>query len=149
MIARRTFTATVVTAAETAGKPVGLANAPLDGGWQGQPNSDGTNFVPYVVVYPTSASWSAGPVSDPSADRHLPYSLGSYGVLPDQTEWMADLVRAAVASLSKTTITVGSESYKVQKVDVEVLGALLRYDQTDPPFWGQVDQISFWLTKEL
>lgn len=148
MIVRRIFTEAVMTAIGATTMPVGLANAPLDGGWQGQPNSQGTNFTPYSVVYPGAATWSSGPVANPSADRHLPYTVGSYGVLPEQAEWMADQARAALAALSKTTVVLGTDSYKIQKVDVELIGALTRFDQTDPAFWGQTDQISFWLSKE-
>lgn len=150
MIERRTFTQLVLARLQTTGKPVGLANAPQDGGWKGgQPNADGSNFVAYSVLYPVAASYTTGSVRDPQADVHLPYTVGSFGVIPDQAEWMADAARAALAGLVKTTAPLGTATYKIQKVDLELIGALNRYDATDPPFWGQTDQINFWLAKEI
>lgn len=146
MIERRLLTAAVVDAVETTGKPVGLANAPLAGGWQGQPNADGSNFVPYSVVTPNTATMASGPFDDPRADRQMPYSIASFGVLPEQTEWMADEARAAVATLSKTTVALGDRSYKVQQVRADVVGGLQRVDSTEPPYWGQVDVVILWLT---
>lgn len=150
MIARRELSQLVVAALRTTGKPVGYANAPQDGGWRGgQPNADGSNFVSYCVIYPVASTFSMGPLDDPQADRRLPYTVGSFGVIPEQAEWMADVARAQLAALRKTSVTLGTETYKIQKVDLELLGALNRYDATDPPFWGQTDQINLWLAKEI
>lgn len=145
MIERRLLTAAVIAAVETAGKPVGMANAPLDGGWAGEPNQDGSNFTPYTVVTPNTASLATGPFDDPQADRQLPYSIASFGVLPEQTEWMADEARAAAETLKKTTVVLGDRSYKIRQVRTDVIGGLLRTDTLDPPVWGQVDVVTLWL----
>jgi hypothetical protein len=147
MIERRLLTAAVVGTLEGhTGKPVGLANAPLDGGWEGEPNVNGSNFVPYTVVTPNTATMASGPQSDPQGDRQVPYSLASFGVLPEQAEWMADTARAAVEQLKKTTVTLGDRDYKIQQVRTDVIGGLVRVDSTDPPYWGQVDVVTLWLT---
>jgi hypothetical protein len=146
MIERRLLTTAVVDAIAMTGKPVGLANAPVAGGWDGQPNMDGSNFTPYAVVTPNTATNAQGPMSDPQADRQIPYSIASFGVMPEQAEWMADEARNAVESLKKTTLTLGDRSYKVQQVRADVVGGLMRVDSTEPPYWGQVDVVTLWLT---
>ena len=146
MIERRLLSAAVVTAIEATGKPVGLADAPGGGGWSGQPNMDGSNFTPYTVVTPNTATMATGPFDDPQGDRQVPYSLASFGVLPEQAEWMADEARSAVELMKKTTVTLGDRDYKVQQVRADVMGGLQRVDSTDPPYWGQVDVVTLWLT---
>jgi len=146
MIKRRLLTTAVVDAIADADLVVGLANAPLDGGWQGAPNKDGSNFVPYSVVTPNTATNAQGPFGDPQADRQIPYSIASFGVLPEQAEWMADEARDAVEAMKKTTVVLGDRSYKVQQVRADVVGGLQRVDSTDPPYWGQVDVVTLWLT---
>jgi hypothetical protein len=147
MIERRLLTQAVVEAAETSGQPIGNSNAPITGGWQGEPNLDGSNFVPYAVVTPQTSTFAAGPISDPEIDRQIPYAISSFGVLPEQTEWMADKVRAAVEALKKTEVTLGDGTYKIQQVRTNVMGGLNRVDSTDPPYWGQVDVLTLWLTR--
>lgn len=147
MIERRLLTAAVITAAATAGKPVGYANAPLTGGWDGQPNADGSNFTPYCVVTPSTATTATGPFDDPQGDRQIPYSIASFGVLPEQAEWMADEARAAVEAMKKTTVVLGDGSYRIQQVRTDVMGGLVRVDSTEPPYWGQVDSLTLWLTR--
>ena len=146
MIERRLLSALVVAAADGAGMPVGLANAPIDGGWDGQPNQDGSNFTPYVVVTPQTATQASGPMSDPQADRQIPYAISSFGVLPEQTEWMADKARSAIGNMKKTVVSLGDGDYKVQQVRTDVMGGLQRVDSTDPAYWGQVDVVTLWLT---
>lgn len=146
MIERRLLSAAVVTAAEATGMPIGLAHAPHGGGWEGQPNKDGSNFTAYAVVTPQTATQATGPMSDPQADRQIPYALASFGLMPEQTEWMADKVRSAVEALKKTTVVLGDGSYKVQQVRTDTIGGLSRVDSTEPPYWGQVDVVTLWLT---
>jgi hypothetical protein len=146
MIERRSLSAAVVAAVATTGSPVGLAHAPQGGGWQGQPNLDATDFVAYSVVTPQTATNAMGPLSDPQADRQIPYAVSSFGVSPEQTEWMADKSRSAVAAMKKTTVVLGDGSYKIQQVRTDVIGGLTRVDSTEPPYWGQVDVVTLWLT---
>lgn len=146
MIARRGLTALLVeTLAGQTGLPIGMAHAPRGGGWEGQPNSDGSNFVPYTVVSPQTATMASGPVQDPQSDRQLPYSLTSFGVMPEQCEWIADKARAAAESLKKTVVSLDRE-YRVQQVRTDVVGGLVRVDQTEPAYWGQTDVVTLWLT---
>jgi hypothetical protein len=148
MIERRLLSAAIVTALETTTMPVGLAHAPHGGGWDGQPNKDGSNFIPYAVVTPQTATQASGSLADPQADRQLPYALSSFGVQPEQTEWMADKARNAVEAMKKTVVVLGDATYKIQQVRTDVIGGLQRVDSTEPAYWGQVDVVTLWLTPQ-
>jgi hypothetical protein len=148
MLERRLLSAAIVSVIETeTSMPTGLAHAPKGGGWDGQPNIDGSNFIAYSVVTPQTATSASGPISDPQADRLLPYAISSFGVMPEQTEWMADKARAAVETLKKTKIVLGDATYTVQQVRTDVIGGLMRVDSTEPAYWGQVDVLTLWVTR--
>ena len=84
MIERRLLSAEVVSAiADTTALPVGLAHAPSGGGWTGAPNLDGSNFTPYCVVTPNTATLASGSFDEPQGDRQLPYTISSFGVMPE------------------------------------------------------------------
>lgn len=147
MIERRLLSEAVVTTIATVTTmPVGLAHAPADGGWSGAPNLDGSNFTPYCVVTPNTATMATGSFDDPQGDRQLPYSVANFGVMPEQTEWMADKARSAIETLKKTTVVLGDGSYRIQQVRTDVVGGLQRVDSTEPAYWGQVDVMTLWLT---
>ncbi len=152
MIERRIITQALLAAAEGSGKPIGLSQSPTTGGWQGEPNTDGTNFTPYSVITPNASSattgFAEGPISEWQADWRLSYTISSFGVMPEQCEWMADTVRFLVDGLTNTSIDPGVNTYLVQQVRVDALGGLVRVDATEPPYWGQSDQITIWLSEE-
>jgi hypothetical protein len=148
MLERRLLSAAIVSAIETdTSMPTGLAHAPQGGGWNGQPNLDATDFVAYAVVTPQTATLASGPLSDPQADRLLPYAISSFGVSPEQTEWMADKARVAVEELKKTQVVLGDATYTIQQVRTDVVGGLTRVDTTEPAYWGQVDVLTLWITR--
>jgi hypothetical protein len=154
VIQRGAITAAVLVAARTQGKPVGDSEAPRGGvaGWQGQPSTDGTNFVPYSVITPLNASMGTGPLSDPQADVNFPYAVLSYGVSREQCEWQADSVRAAIATIKGTDVTMytGTPNQylrRVQQVVVQQYGTVQRVAETDPPYYGQSDVVSLWTSR--
>ena len=148
MLERRLLSAALVTAIVTdTSMPCGLAHAPQGGGWSGQPNLDASNFVAYSVVTPQTATMASGPLSDPQADRLLPYAISCFGVSPEQTEWMADKARVAVEGLKKTKVVLGDATYTIQQVRTDVVGGLTRVDTTEPAYWGQVDVLTLWITR--
>ena len=115
MIERRLLSAAVLQALQSQGIVAALAHAPDGGGWDGQPNKDGSNFIPYTVVTPNTATSATGPVSDPLGDRQLPYSFASFGVAAEQCEWMADKSRAAAGAMKKTVVHLGDRDYRIQQ----------------------------------
>jgi len=134
------------------GKPIGDATAPVEGGWDGEPNTTGTNFVPYSVLTPGSGSNPSGPLSNTSADWQLYYTLASFGVSRKQCEWMADRSRDTLGILKNTIHTLGNENnsksdHTIQKISFTNIGNISRIDSTNPAYWGQVDMFTVWVTK--
>ena len=149
-IQRAPLTQRLLTQLALTSKPVGDARAPQSGGWSGnQPNKDGSNFQPYTVLTPNPATNSSGPLGDAQADWQLAYSIASFGVSRQQCEWMADKARLTLIALRHELVTLGDDIYRVQQVRVDALGGLQRVDATDPPYWGENDQITVWLSKEF
>lgn len=146
MIERRKLTAALAVA--LTGIDVGIAARPKDGGWQGTPNDDGTNFSPFAVLTPETATRSGGPLKDSKSEWQLPYNLGCYGISPEQAEWLADKARGLLDALRGTNVTLGAETYRIQQVYPSTIGAIRRIDITDPPHWGQNDTYTVWLSKE-
>lgn len=150
IVYRGPLTDALLTAMASVGKPVGDAQAPDDGGWQGEPNASGTNFVPYTVLTSGIAGSPTGPLADPSADWQFGYNLSSFGVSRQQCEWMSDRSRNTLQTLRNTVLVLGpnaSDKYTIQKLSVSIMGAVQRVDATNPPYWGQVDQFTVWVTK--
>lgn len=154
-VERRVFTTAVLEAVVAdLDKPVGDAEMPRGGvaGWQGEPNQDGTNFVPYVVLTPLQAGAGSGPIGDPQGDVVLPYSLSSYAVSREQCEWMADRAREAVATLANQVVpqwsgTSNEYGRMIQQVVDMQIGAVQRIDQTDPAFYSQTDIVALWTSR--
>lgn len=154
VLQRGAITAAVLVAAATQGKPVGDCEAPRNSlaGWQGPPNQDGTNFIPYSVMTPLSAGAGNGPISDPQSDVMLPYAVVSYGVSREQCEWQADSVRAAIATISGKDVTMYAgtpQTYqrRVQQVMVQQIGTVQRVAETDPAYYGQSDVVALWTSR--
>jgi hypothetical protein len=146
---RRFLTRVLLNQLVTAGQPVGDAVSPADGGWQGQPNANGSNFVPYVVLTPGPASVSSGPFGNTQADWQCGYTMTSFGVSREQAEWMADAARFAAVTLARAKVMLNGDGYTVQQVREQVLGPVQRVDATEPAFYGQTDSIQVWISKEL
>lgn len=146
---RRPLTALMLTQLGSAGQPVGDSVSPPQGGWQGSPNADGSNFVPYVVLMPGPASASSGPFGDTQADWQCGYTMTSFGVTREQCEWMADKARDAAVTLERKVVMLNGDSYAVQQARATVIGPVQRVDATEPSFYGQTDSVTLWISKEL
>lgn len=129
------------------GIPVGDGIVPKGAGWVGEPNAPTSVFQPYVVVMAGPSNWSGGPFDDPQADWHLAYMLASYNASRQGLDWMADRVREKLDGLRGMTLTLGPASYYIQQARVESIGGTNRIDQTDPPYWSQVDGFTVWVTR--
>lgn len=148
MLNRRVLTKAVIDKLKEIDKPIGDGVTPKNAGWTGgQPNADGTNFVPYSVVSTGSSSNSSGPISDFQADWQTTYAVSSFGVSREQTEWMADTARSKLALLKGSILNLGDSNYKVILVRVDAIGGIQRVDATEPQYWGQTDAYTVWVTK--
>lgn len=154
-VQRRTFTDAVLgTLVGALDKPVGDAEVPRGGvsGWQGEPNQDGSNFIPYVVLTPMTAGAGTGPIGDPQGDVVLPYSLTSYGVSREQCEWMADAARQAVSTLGGVDVVQWSgtsQQYtrRIQQVVDSQIGQVQPINLTEPAYYAQSDIVALWTSR--
>lgn len=131
------------------GLPVGFCQAPDAGGWDGQPNLQGSKFVGYATVWPLTATQSSGPLGDAQADWQMPYQVITYGIDPNQTENQADKTRIWARRLERQSISLDGEQWYIQQVRVTSIGAMARNDNFDPPQFSQVDVLTLWISKEL
>lgn len=146
---RGAVTDTLLSALAGTGKPVGDAEGPHAGGWQGDPNSDGTNFVPFVVCTPQASGPPDGPIGNSQADVVLPYALTSFGVSRKQCEWMADEARKWAFTLNKALIDQdGTYHRKVIWVAIQSIGAVTRQAEQEPAYYGQTDIIALWTSDQ-
>ena len=145
---RAPLTAILITNLETAtGLPCGDAEADARCGWQGQPGYS-SNFVPYNVLMAGAAQNPTGSFATPEDEWRLPYLIWSFGVKRAQCESMADKARFTLSSMAGEVLALGSENYKVMQARTDTIGGVNRYDQTDPPYFGQQDVVTLWLTHE-
>jgi hypothetical protein len=148
MLNRRNLTKAVIDQVAVGGKPVGDGVVPKNAGWiGGQPNKEGTNFVPFSVVSAGTSSSSSGPINDDEADWQVIYAVSSFGVAREQVEWMADTARENLALLRGSTIDLGGTNYKIILVRVDAIGGIQRVDATEPQYWGQTDSYTVWAIK--
>jgi hypothetical protein len=147
---RHPVTLAVLTAVKTAGYPSDVCLIPKDGGWRsGAPAGPGAIFTPYSTIIPRSVGFSTGSIAEPQGDWHIPYDINFYAIRGDETELLADDVRVALAGIVGSSITVQGPSYKIQKINLAVVGQITRVDQSDPPFYIQTDTVEVWVGKEL
>lgn len=149
MIYRRKLSDAVL-AAVTAGTgyPVRDAQPPdANFGWSGTPGDVGSTFTPYSILTPLSGSNSSGPLSDTQADWLLGYSLSSFGTSRSQCEWIADLARASLQSLVRTTFDGVDSTYTILQARIDAIGGIVRSDAVNPPLFGQTDSIAIRVTK--
>jgi hypothetical protein len=78
----------------------------------------------------------------------MPYMVEYFGITREQTAWMADKMRATLAGLRFSVITLGDANYKVQYVRNDNIGSPQRVSVTNPPFWQQQDGVTLWMGKE-
>lgn len=146
-IQRSDLTLAVLEALRATGQVIGDGELP-DSSWIGQPNLPGSVYEPFAVLSELTADRSDGPLSDSQADWRMPYMVEYFGITREQTAWMADKMRATLAGLRFSVITLGDADYKVQYVRNDNIGSPQRVSVTNPPFWQQQDGVTLWMGKE-
>lgn len=148
-IARGALTAHLLTALNAASLLVGDGKAPDAGGWDDDPNSPNSNYVPYIVILPQTAQAGQGSIGDPTSEWQVPYIITSYGVGRDQVEWQADKARIAFTSTAEDHVPMGSESWKITQTWVNSIGGIARNDNMEPSEFSQIDLVSLRISKEM
>lgn len=154
VIDRAQLTDLMLAALRTGGYPIGDAGPPelpaagvRHAGWNGQPNTPGSFYVPYAMLTPQTISNTSGPFDDPQADAQVPYTLAIYGIDRRQVETLAGRLRALLLGLRNTVFTAPTGDHKIQQVWFTAVGGVGRVEASEPPTFAEVDTISVWTTK--
>lgn len=145
---RSPLTELVLTTLRTAGIDIGDGELP-DASWVGQPNLAESDYEPFAVLSELTADHSEGPFGASQGDWRMPYMVECFGIRRDQVSWTADHLRGVLGPLRSTKLTLGDDSYKIQYVRTDVLGAPTQIDVTYPPFWHQQDSVTVYVSKEV
>lgn len=130
-------------ALEPAGVLVGDGVAPVAGGWVGGQPSRG-DFVPYLVVATMPATPNQrDPVGRVNSSWLASYNLRTVGGSRQQVEWTADRARALVGTFMLPRNEING--WGLQQAVYATLGAVMRNDSTDPPYWECNDSVALWL----
>jgi hypothetical protein len=130
--------------------PVGDNNEPIEPhGWQGEPNEEGTNFIPWISIGTGASSNSSGPQSASQADWRANYYVTTAGVARQQTDQLADTARDALAKMQRQQIMTTNGTWRIQQARVSAIGGINRLPQTRPFYFVQTDTIELWLSREL
>lgn len=155
LVDRGSLTNLLIENLQELGFPVGDAEAPeIDedsaephAGWNGEPNSPGSTFVPYLVLTPQTATISSGSFADPQDGWQIPYSLATFGATRQQVEALANRARKVLRSLSKLQVTLDGEDFKIQQLWYPAMGGIGRVDATYPSTFGEVDTVTVWISQ--
>lgn len=131
---------------------VGIVVAPDGAGWQGEPGTAGSVFVPYTVLTPLNSTSPSGGLADSSSEWQLPYTFSTYGVDARQVEDLADDVRRVLADLRRVNVTMrdGATSWQIQQTTCQSMGGVGYTTQMEPPTaFSQTDSMVLWLSKNL
>jgi hypothetical protein len=132
------------------GLPVGDNNAPQDPyGWQGEPNSDGSNFIPWMVLTAGAASAGTGSFGASASEWRLPYTAFYAGVTRTQLEWLADRVRVKLCNIERENVATDTGAWRIQQIRCTSMGGTNRIGSTFPDYYTQSDLFEVWLSKEI
>lgn len=147
---RRVVTARLVVEANTLGFPVGNTSSPTTPfGWQGEPNSESSSFIPWIEVMPGVAQLQASQgMGDTGRNWRATYNLFYAGVDVAQTEALADKLRVGLNNITRETVTSAEGDWKIQKITCTVIGSTVRNSSAIPDYFTQTDTFEVWLTKE-
>jgi hypothetical protein len=148
-ISRGPVTERVIVELKKTGLPVGDNNAPEDPfGWQGEPNADNTNFIPWMSVYGGTAQPGSGSFAESASEWRLPYTVTYAGVTRDQLDWFADKVRKQLVEITRESVASNTGSWRIQQIRCTSVGATNRVGAPFPDYYTQSDLFEVWLSKE-
>lgn len=151
MINRGPITDRLVAELKTAGLPVGDNRAPLDPyGWQGEPDSENSSFIPWMTISAGTGRTQARPGSlgDSSSEWNLSYTVTYAAVTRDQLDWLADKMRLVLTGVQRDAVTTESGRWRFQQIRCNTVGGTNRITSAFPDYYTQADLFEVWLSKE-
>ena len=131
------------------GLPVGDNAAPLSlHGWQGEPNADGSNFIPWMSCFGGTSRSASGSFGDSASEWRLPYTVTYAGVTRSQLDWLADKARRRLVAINRESVLTESGSWRILQIACTSVGATNRIGAPFPDYYTQSDLFEVWLSKE-
>lgn len=148
---RTPITAYLLGALESSGFPVGDTNSPtIPYGWQGEPNAEGTNFIPWIELMagPSRLQQMQG-FGDTGSDWISVYNVFYAGVNSTQTTRLADRMRVLLCNTVRASLTTDDGDLQIQKIVCTTIGSTVKVSATIPDYFTETDTFEVWTTKEL
>lgn len=148
---RGPLTAYLIAALETSAFPVGDTNSPTEPfAWQGEPNAEGTNFIPWIELMsgPSRLNAMQG-FGDTGVDWISSYNVFYAGVNRSQTSTLADRMRLLLNNTARNQIVTDDGTMTVLKITCTAVGSTVKVSSTIPDYFTQTDTFEVWTTKEL
>jgi hypothetical protein len=131
------------------GLPVGDNSAPDEPyGWQGEPNSDLSSFIPWMHLSAGAATAGTGSIGSSATEWKLPYTVFYAGVRREQLDWIADKMRNQLTSIERESVSTDSGNWRIQQIRCTSVGGSNRIGSTFPDYFTQADLFEVWLSKE-
>jgi GTPase SAR1 family protein len=154
-LSRAHLTNWLVTTLSLEGLPVGDNSTPTDPfGWQGQPNSTGTNFIPWMSV--TNGTARPRPLAqnaafgDAGEEHTVSYAIQYAAVTREQVEWMADKMRKVFANADRTEIDCFDYGvWRILQAQCISIGGISRIRSALPDYYTQTDNFDLWVSRKL
>lgn len=136
---------------ETSTFPVGNTNAPTAPyGWQGEPNAEGTNFIPWIeLMSGPSRPQSMQGFGDTGNDWISTYNVFYAGVNSSQTSLLADRMRVLLCNTARISVSTDDGDLRILKITCTAVGSTVKVSNTIPDYFTETDTFEVWTTKEL
>ena len=149
-ISRGPITSRLLVELMTEGFPVGDNSSPTTPfGWQGEPNSPGTTFTPWMSLSPAAGTLQApaGPLGSTQEDWRLAYAVMYAGISRKQTEALADRMRLNLTNIARESLDTETGKWRIQKTTCTSIGSTSRIGSAYPDYFTQADSFEVWVTK--
>lgn len=150
-LSRGPITTALVAHLETSTFPVGDNAPPEDPyGWQGEPDTTGASFIPWLSLQPGTAVAQnpPGTFGDTGTEWRLNYAVFYAGITRKQQEALADRMRNVLVNITRQGVVTDSGTWRIQKVSCSGVGSSNRIGSAYPDYYTQTDNFEVWITKE-
>jgi hypothetical protein len=150
-ISRGPVTNRVIAELEVEGFPVGDNQAPtVPFGWQGEPNSTTSTFIPWMSVAPLTgqSQRTPGAMGDTGTEWSLPYSVFYSGMSREHVEALSDRVRNRLTNITREGVETDTGRWRIMKISCHTVGGVNRVGSTFPDYFTQSDTYDVWVSTE-
>jgi hypothetical protein len=149
-LSRGPITNRLLAELDTEGFPVGDNASPVVAyGWQGEPNSSTSTFIPWLSLSPGNAVLQApaGALGDSQSEWRLSYQVFYAGLSRKQTEALADRMRLNITNITRESVDTDTGRWRIQKTTCISIGNTTRIGSAYPDYFTQADSFEVWVTK--